>query len=222
MELDKEVIDKVDHLVKFYSSKFFIRKTQREDILQDVYLKLLTSGYLKRYDGSRPLHNYLSGFVYNHFCKVYKVENYDVEKAASIYNPVAGTDNLMLLDTLEDVQDEDVSFYMYISNIHKLLLKKFGFSSFVLYNRELVYLGKFSYEAFENFESLDDTLIFTRSPAQVFSFIMAGMSQADIKEILLVSKSWVSKIVKRISELEELQEFAESKGVDIHARFISS
>ena len=90
---------------------------------------------------------------------------------------------------------------------------KFPYHTFIVYDKNLRFFGVFSSE--DN-PPLDSTyFIIYRSASQVFNLLYIGMSQADIKDLLLVSKAWVSKIVSRIISLDELRDLALSKGFKI-------
>jgi len=216
MELTPEVIEKIKFLCKSYYYKFNI-KEPFDDIFQEVIFRLLKTKYLDRYDSSKPLHNFLSGFIFNFFCKVYKKENYVVNKALSLDKNLgsSSSESYCLANFIpsSDVEEEDTQ--VLLETIMTRLESIFPFSSFVVYNEELFYVGAYKKPFYEKFFNTEN-IIFTRSHATVFNFLYLGMSQVEIKDFLKVSKSWVSKIVTSISELKEVRELAQIYGFQFH------
>lgn len=210
--MDNDVLDKVKKLTYFFASKFSV-KEPTEDIFHDIILKMYDSAYLSRYDVQRSLHNYLSGFVYNHFCKVYKREAYPVSRAISMSKDSTDADvkdvcRSLKADSVDHEQQQDVS------KLYEDLKTTSTFSSFVVYTSNSEYVGAFDINKYERYISNPDNVIFTRSTATVFYLLYMGFSQTEIKEILDVSKSWVSQTIHKISLISDVVEFARAMDVD--------
>ena len=206
---DPEVFNKVKKLVDFYYYKFSLREPQ-EDVFHDVVLSLMTTRYLERFDSSKPIHNYLSGFIYNHFCKTYKREGYAVSKAQHLEASLTEEGDFSLLSTIDASSNFDPDDAIAMEQIASVLDERFPFHTFIVYDSCMRFYGVFSTE--DNIEFDDSYFIIHRSSSQVFKFLYRGMSQTEIKDLLLVSKAWVSKIVSRIISIPELRSFASSKG----------
>mgnify|MGYP001771211075 CR=1 FL=1 len=209
---DEEIFERVKKLVNFYYFKFNVREPQH-DVLNSVVLSLMTTKYIERYDNSRPIHNYLSGFIYNYFCKLYKREGYSVSKAQALEQPLTDEEGFTLLSTIEAEVDYDPDDSMEVEHIAKLLGRKFPYHTYLVYDCNLRIHGIFTVLDKVSFDS--SYFIIPRSAEQVFRLLYMGLSQTDIKSLLLVSKSWTSKIVSRIISLKELRDFARSKGFRI-------
>ena len=209
---EPEIFNKVKKLVDFYYYKFSIREPQ-EDVFHEVVLSLMTTHYIERFDDSKPIHNYLSGFIYNHFCKMYKREGYAVNQARGLETSLTEEGDFSLLSTIDVSADEDPDDAIEMGFILNLLEKKFPYYTFIVYDKNLRLHGVFSKDDNVSFDS--SYFIIPRSVSQVFRLLYSGMSQTEIKDVLLVSKAWVSKIVSRIISLDELRDLAKSKGFKI-------
>ena len=99
-----------------------------------------------------------------------------------------------------------------IECLSSLLHNYYGYTSFVAYDKDLNYLGAFNKSYFEDFSKKEDVFLFKRCTGTVFKLLYNGISQTEIKELLFVSKSWVSKMVKRIQQYQPVREYAEVKG----------
>lgn len=211
---DKDVLAYVEKLCKSYHFKFNVREPL-EDVFHNVVLQIITTKYLERFNPSiRPLHNYLSGYIYNYFCKVYKKEGYAVNQARSLEESlVPEGDTFTLLSTIDSSEDVDVDASMEIEYIIKCLDKKFPYFTYLVYNSNLRIEGIYTVGEDVSFDT--SYYVIPRSAAQVFKLLYLGFNQTEIKNLLLVSKSWTSKVVSRIVSLEELRDFAKNKGFKI-------
>jgi len=211
---DKDVLAYVEKLCKSYYYKFNV-KEPFDDVYHNVVLQIITTKYLERFNPEiRPLHNYLSGYIYNYFCKVYKKEGYAVNQARSLEDSlVPDGDSFTLLSTIASEEDVDEDASMEIEFIIKCLDEKFPYFTYLVYNSNLRVEGIFSVVEDVSFD--ETFLIVPRSAAQVFKLLYLGFNQTEIKNLLLVSKSWTSKVVSRIVSLEELRDFAKNKGFKI-------
>lgn len=207
-----DVFERVKKLTSFYYYKFNIREPFN-DVLNSIVLALMVSKYLERFDNSRPLHNYLSGYIYNHFCKVYKKEQYNVNRAVCIDDSSSEEYIKPYIEKIESSND-DPDDSLTIEAISKILDFRFPYHTFLAYNRNLRIAGIFTIDKEDSLRSTH--YIIPRSAGQVFRMLYSGMTQAEIKNLLLVSKSWTSKVVSRIVSLTELREFARSKGFRVN------
>lgn len=209
---EPEIFNKVKKLVDFYYYKFSIREPQ-DDVFHDIVLSLMSTMYIERFDDSKPIHNYLSGFIYNHFCKAYKREGYAVNQAQGLEVSLTEDGDFTLLSTIDSASNVDPDDSIELEAILNLLEEKFPPHTFLVYDNNLRLFGIFSKDDVLDFDF--PYFIVYRSVGQVFRLLYEGLSQTEIKDLLLVSKAWVSKIVSRIVSLEELQNFAKSKGFKI-------
>lgn len=206
---DKDTFERVKNLVNFYYFKFVL-KEPFNDVFNDLVYSLMKSKYLERYDGSRPIHNYLSGFVYNHFCKVYKKESYVVSRAESLDQELFLDSDTTLGELIEVESYQDSDSKLEMENIVKILDSHFFYSTFVSFDKNLRFEGIFDASERNNFD--DSHFVLPRSHSVVFTLLFKGLSQTDIKQVLRVSKSWVSKTVTAISEVPEMRDLAVSCG----------
>lgn len=209
---DKDTFDRVKNLVNFYYFKFVL-KEPFNDVFNDLVYSIMRSKYLERYDGSRPIHNYLSGFVYNHFCKVYKKESYVVSRAESLDQEMFEDSDTVLSDRIEIAHNFDCDSNLEVANIIKILDSHFYYSTFVSFDKNLRFEGVFDISSRQEFDATH--CVFPRSASVVFLLLFKGLSQTDIKQVLRVSKSWVSKTVTAISEVPEIREYAIQSGYRI-------
>ena len=61
--LNSKVLKQIEELVDFYYRKFNVT-LPKEDIYQDVIVRIIVTKYMERYDNVRPLRVYLSGFIF--------------------------------------------------------------------------------------------------------------------------------------------------------------
>ena len=209
---EPDIFNKVKKLVDFYYYKFSIKEPQ-EDVFHDVILSLMSTHYIERFDDSKPIHNYLSGFIYNHFCKCYKREGYAVNQAQGLEVSLTEQGDFTLLSTIDSAADTDPDDSIEVESILNILERKFPHYTFIVYDKNLRFFGIYSKD--DNLVLDSSYFVVYRSVGQVFKLLYSGMSQTEIKDLLLVSKAWVSKIVSRIVSLSELQEFAKSKGFKV-------
>lgn len=209
-ELNSDVLARLNNLTRFFYFKFSV-KEPFEDVYHDLVYQIIHYDYLSRFDNTKPLHNYLSGFVYNHFCKLHTREHYKVSQALSLDKELSGTEHYTISDFVQ-AEERDPDMDMEIEFLAAHLNSYLGFSSFVVYSDSLKYKGAYSIIYYDTLSSDPNNILFERSAAVVFKFLYLGMSQSEIKDILKVSKSWVSKIVKRISEVPEIRKFGASRG----------
>lgn len=213
-KMDPKVLENIRKLSASYHYRFTV-KEPLDDVFQDVVLQLMVTKYMDRYDGSRPIHNYLSGFIYNFFCKVYRKEHYAVNQAQSLdkdINPAFS--DFSLANILESDSERDMDSDLLLETIRKNLERQYPFSSFVVYTSEknLRYVGAFKKPEYPKYFNKAQFITLTRSHSTVFHYLGVGLTQVEIKDLLHVSKSWVSKIVTSIAEVEEVKDFAEIHG----------
>ena len=155
----------------------------------------------------------MSGFIFNFFCKVYKREGYAVAQASGLETQLTDQGDFTLLSTIDSAANYDPDDHMEYESLLQLLDERFPFFTFLVYSSDLRLHGIFSVEDKVSFDS--SFFVIPRSASLVFSLIYSGFSQTEIKDTLLVSKAWTSKIVDRIKSLEEVKAFARSKGFKV-------
>lgn len=208
---DSEVLQKVKFLTHFYYNKFNVKEPV-EDIFADIYVNLAKYKYIERWDRKRPFHNYLSGFVYNHFCKLFKKEGYAVSRADHLEDYLYVDSQATLQSRIPAVAEGDSDLEIAIKELIKQYQQKEKFLSYVLYDENLFCLGVYETRIRKVRE---DDIILKRSTSQVLELAYKGLSQTEIKRVLQVSKSWVSKSMGEISSDPEFIALARDFGIKL-------
>jgi RNA polymerase sigma factor (sigma-70 family) len=169
-----------------------------EELVQDIFLQIMRSDYLSRYDPEyRPFDVYIYAVADNLIRKRGAREGTNGGK--KIVNHITIRDalaedgapepNTLYLDTLDmpDCQ-EDAADKMYMDDLiesTRKSLQEFKTRSKVEYDGELL----------------------KKDPATVFEYILAGKSVSDIAEIMQVSKQYIYVLIHRIRTVDAMQEF---------------
>lgn len=187
--------------VKFRIRAFNLKDSLNnpEDLLQDVYLALLTTHYLDRYSPDKgSFKTYLYGFVDNLLKKRFNKENTRhgkfIVSAASLVLSSPESDaefngREVFAELLDSGVDEErgVIVRSIIEDIKKELKEKYTANS------EYEYNGK----------------VYQRDPLTVFELLMQGLNVMDVAEILGVSRQFVYHLVKRIRETDAYKQFSD-------------
>ena len=167
-----------------------------EELVQDIFLQIIRSDYLSRYDPTyRPFDVYIYAVADNLIRKRGTKEGTKggkkIVNAARIENSaddgkiepnVVYLDYLELSDNLEAI--EDVYYMEQLIRSTKESLKDFKSSSSVEYNGEIV----------------------PRDPLTVFKYILDGKSVSEIADILQVSKQYIYVLIHKIRTVKAMQE----------------
>ena len=167
-----------------------------EELVQDIFLQIIRSDYLSRYDPDyRPFDVYIYAVVDNLIKKRgiregtnggKKIVNHaSLESTAVDGNTDNNTIYLDLLE-LQDSTDEDDRLYInQLIELTKESLQDFKSKSVVEYNGEMVH----------------------RDPSTVFEYILDGKSVSEIAEIMQVSKQYIYNLIHKIRKVEPMQDF---------------
>lgn len=172
---------------KIASYKLYDINSSVDDIMQDMYVQMLRTDFLGKYDpNGRAFEVYLVVFIRNFMNKLYKRENTskhgkDILFAKGIDN-TAAEDNEGNMDTavisMEHMQDDSANFESFLLLVESLReeLKQFKANSSVEYNGV----------------TLD------RDPATVFELIKDGYAPKDIAEMFETSDAFIYLLLKKI------------------------
>lgn len=169
-----------------------------EELVQDIFLQIMRSDYLSRYDPEyRPFDVYIYAVADNLIRKRGARENTRCGKKivnhATIRDSL-GEDgvpdpNTVYLDSLDTFYgQEDAADKMYMDDLiasTRKSLQEFKTRSKVEYDGELL----------------------KKDPATVFEYILAGKSVSDIADIMQVSKQYIYTLLHKIRTVDEMQEF---------------
>ena len=168
-----------------------------EELVQDIFLQIIRSDYLSRYDPSyRPFDVYIYSVADNLIKKRGVRENTKGGKKivnhAALENTLVGDTpepNTVYLEYLEAPDDqeqiEDTLYMSQLISATKESLKELKTSSLVEYNGEII----------------------KRDPATVFDYILAGKSVSEIADIMQVSKQYIYVLIHKIRKVKSMQEF---------------
>lgn len=215
--LTQEIMLKVDKLVRRNCIKFKFMGME-DDLKQEIYVKLLTksdrvgTSYIERFDPAlNSLEGYLSRFIYNFFCRVHARSRYVVERAKPISE---------VFDLGEPpVAFSDMNTAMNAEKVYLILDERFPYTSGVVCFTPLEIPVKFSKVVQKgDIVSLEEgQVIVWRSVANIFCFMLSGMTQEEVASIMDVSKGWISKQVNKIREQVEIHEWAKEFGMDVES-----
>ena len=168
-----------------------------EELVQDIFLQIMRSDYLSRYDPNfRPFDVYIYAVADNLIRKRgarectnggKKIVNHAVIRDALSEDGVPEP-NTVYLDSLDvPYEQEDATDKMYMDELiasTRKSLQEFKTRSKVEYDGELL----------------------KKDPATVFEYILAGKSVSDIAEIMQVSKQYIYVLIHRIRTVDAMQE----------------
>lgn len=206
LELNPEMLDRISRYVKFYYYKFKLAEPI-DDIYQEVILQLITTNYLSRYDETRSLHKYLSGFVFNIFCSQYnkekKKESLFVSLDIEVNSETETCLSAMLVDDNSIVGNNYTEHWAEVTKVLNDLVED-KCSTYIIYNKDLSeVIGIFEVGKEAPKVNIEEVVILKRDLLTVFILLYVGYNKAEIARLLNVSLSWVSKISKRLEKYFE-------------------
>lgn len=206
-----DCLPRVKKLVDFYGRKFNadVLGTPIEDMFQEAVYQLLRTKYLERYDYTRPIHVYLSGFIYNLFCHAFKRGMSNVAQAESIERGSEATSFSVLtrIGTTDDVLDDAQE----IEAIIRMLDKKFKPKTYSVFDNNLHFIC-----TTQEPEEYSNSVLIPQSHSAVFSLLYQGLSATEIKQSLRMQPPVFTAIMKDLSYVEEIRSWADSKGFRVN------
>ena len=192
--LDQGWYEKILRKVKQYKLNDILNTP--EEITQDIFLQIMKSDYLARYNPDmRTFEVYIFVLVENSI------------KKRGMREGTTGGRNIVNHYSLEQTQDEDDNAVgvAYLDRLPNMVLDD---QYFDIYMNDLIERTRESLKEFEATSSVmyGDTEIF-RDPLTVFNYILEGLSVPEIAEILQTSKQFVYILLAKIRETPEMVEF---------------
>lgn len=169
-----------------------------EELVQDIFLQIIRSDYLSRYDPSyRPFEVYIYAVADNLIKKRGVRENTSGGK--KIVNPVS------IENSSEDGVLESNTVYLDMLDIKETQEVN---TEDDLYIKELI---DSTYQSLQDIKTSSVVeykgKMLKRDSATVFDFILEGKSVGEIAEILQVSKQYVYVLIHKIRQVKPMQEF---------------
>lgn len=207
----------VNLYVQRHGHKFRIASHMFSDIEQDIFVKLIRPAkndgttYLQRYDPARnSFDGYISGLVFNYFCRLHRARRRPSEDAVSLDMLVE-----MNLDPPCEAQDGGEGTDATIERIAAQLELDFPYSSGVLFRKPFAVpvtpIGVVRVD--DDFVETAEIGVLWRSPANIFRLLALDMDQESISRALQVSKGWISKQTNRIRTHPAVRDWALEMGL---------
>ena len=193
--LEQGWYDKILSKVKKYNLNDILNTP--EEIVQDIFMDLLKSRYLERYDPEkRNFEVYIYVFVTNSV------------KKRGIREGSKNGRNIVNHNSLEYTQDEDgasVTGVTFLDRIDTLVTED-QYSDIVI--QDLIERTRASLQAFKASSSfIYEGVEYQRDPLTVFNLLLEEKSVPEIAEILGTSKQFIYNLLQRIRSTKEMQEF---------------
>ena len=208
-----DCIPRIQKHLDFYGRKFNaeVLGTPVEDMFQEAVYQLLRTKYLERYDYTRPIHVYLSGFIYNLFCHAFKRGMSSVAQAESIERGSEATSFSVL--TRVGTTDERLDDAHEYKAIIKLLDSNFKPTLYTIYDTSLHFICVTDTPA-----DYECSIQMPHSHSLVFSLLYQGLSAMEIKQTLHMPPPEFTLIMKELAQVTEIRSWADSKGFRINRK----
>ena len=208
-----DCLPRIQKLVDFYGRKFNaeVLGTPVDDMFQEAVYQLLRTKYLERYDYTRPIHVYLSGFIYNLFCHAFKRGMSSVAQAESIERGSEATSFSVL--TRVGTTDERLDDAHEYKAIIKLLDSNFKPTLYTIYDTSLHFIC-----VTDTPTDYECSIQMPHSHSLVFSLLYQGLSAMEIKQTLHMPPPEFTLIMKELAQVSEIRSWADSKGFRINRK----
>lgn len=198
-----------------HCNKFFIPRGKWLDCLQDIFLQIIKTRYIERFNPARgvSLAAYCNGLIFHFFIRKYR----QLKRESSLFSSLDAKQEetgCSLLSCISDVSDFLSQEYELHEDVHELIEKlhrNFPYSSSAVYDGDK-YLRSIPKGSNEEFFLLRNNFVCPRSVAIIFFCLYCGYSQHEIADLLQVSRPWVSRQVSKIRLYPPILEWSESLG----------
>ena len=168
-----------------------------EELLQDIYVQLLKTDYIRRYDKTknRSFEVYIYTFVDNFLKGKYKREH--TKNGIGIVNKAS------LEYSMPENKDSFEKGVVYLENLNLFTtsdIEKVELES--LFDRVREELSVYTASSSNVYEGV----VFNRDPLTVFNLILSDHSVAEIATFFSTSSQFVYNLIKKIRESKSLQE----------------
>lgn len=208
----EDCLPRIEKLVNFYYRKFNadVLGTPLEDMYQETVYQILRTKYLDRYDYTRSVHVYLSGFIYNLFCHTFNRGMSAVSQAESIERGSEAT-NFSVLSRVGTTEHaaEDKQEYEYIV---KMLRKRFKAEVYSVFDKNLHFIC--TTKEIGNYKG---NYVIPHSPSYIFILLHQGLSATEIKHTLHMVPANFTALIKLLASVPEIRDWADSKGFRINS-----
>ena len=188
--------DKILKKVKRYSFKDMLNSP--EELVQDVFLQIIKSDYLARYDPDyRPFEVYIYVLVEN------------LMRKRGVRESTRNGKNIVSALSLEDSVPESgiEPFTAYLEQLD-LYDNNTGSVEDRLYVEDIIDGTLESLKEFKaNSSVVYQGYVVERDPITVFRFILQGKSVSDIAEIMQTSKQFIYFLLRKIRNVNSMQDF---------------